>query len=271
MNTRIDLLPRLYRIALVATVAVAPLCSAFAGAPIIASGKQVATVHIPQQVTPTVTLNIRGDSQRVYFQWQASNLATLFQQFTTSLPTGKYVFQGVPGYVPTFGPYTISGTWTLMEAGVCSYKWCTDYTGSELAALFPSLAVQVINPKADTNAPTVSGGAILTPTAAISRHSTFEANLTVQDDVSGVIQAALSFSNGSKRYDFVIGGTLTTPVVASVTVPLLAVCDCHKSPAGAYNVIQIFVMDVAGNRSYISDPATISSLLGGQTSITLTN
>ena len=272
MNARIDLKPRLFSVVLSAAMAVAPFAAALAGAPFVSGGKLGPTVHVPQQVSPTVTLDIHGDAQSVFFYWQPPSGNTWDQTFFTSIPSGKYVFQASQGITSTFGPYTQAGTWTLTFVEVCGYKGCSEYSGSTLAGLFPSLNLLVVNPKSDTTPPTVSGGAILTPTVAISKHSIFEASLTVQDDVSGVTDATITFSNGGSGRDtsFVVGGTLTSPVVTAATVPFLTVCDCKKFAAGTYNAVEIYLRDSAGNYVAVTDPATISSLLGGQTSITLT-
>lgn len=273
MNVRIDLKPRLYSVVLGAAMAVAPFCAALAGAPFVSSGKLGPTVHIPQQVAPKVTLDVHGDAQYVYFYWQPPSGGTWEQTFYSSMPSGRYVFQAVQGISSTFGPYTQAGTWTLTFVEVCGYKGCSEYSGSTLAALFPSLTVLVVNPKSDTTAPTVSGGAILTPSVAISKHSIFEANLTVQDDVSGVVDASITFSNGASGRDtsFSVGGQLTSAVVAATTVPFLTVCDCKKFAPGTYSAVEIYLRDSAGNYVAVTDQDMISSLLGGQTSITLTD
>src|SRR5271165_2822637 len=145
MNARGDLQLRFYSIAFGATMAVAPVCSALAGAPFISSGKIGPTVHIPQQLSPKVTLDIHGIAQVVTFFWQAPTGQSGPQTFYTDLFSGRYVFQGSPGNAQMFGPYTQAGTWTLTEVEVCSYKGCTTYSGSALTALFPSQDLLVVN------------------------------------------------------------------------------------------------------------------------------
>ena len=273
MKARIDLPAHFYSFALAAAVAVAPFCGALAGAPVVASGKIGSTVHIPQQLSPKVTLDIHGDSQDEYFYWLMPNGQTIYQSFQTSQPSGRYAFQAAPGNGALFGTYAQAGTWTLTQVTVCSYKGCNSYSGTTLATLFPSLDLLVVNPKSDTTPPTVTAATILTPTVAISKHSVFEANLTVQDDVSGVVEAIIFFNNGvgGRGTSFTVGSSLPSPVVVSTAVPVLSVCDCKKFAAGAYNAVEIYLKDAAGNTTTVTDPATISSLLGGQTSITLTD
>jgi hypothetical protein len=271
MAAKIDFHRYFHGLALAAAMTAAPLCAALAGAPFVSSGRLGPPVHIPRQFAPKVMLDIHGVSQSVGFGWLAPAGQTFNQTFYSPLPSGRYAFQAAPNSGQAFGLYTQAGTWTLNAVSVCSYRGCNYYSGSTLSALFPSLALMVVNPNADITPPSVTAGTILTPTVAIARHSAIGASLTVQDDISGAINANIVFSNGTGKDNINVGGPLTSPVVSSATVSLTIICDCKNRPAGTYDAIAITVSDVAGNVFSVTDPATISSLLGGQTSITLTD
>jgi hypothetical protein len=246
--------------------------SALAATPSIISGRiETPVVRIlGNPGSPKIELRLRHGANTMQFNWNGPSGQVLPQYFYTQVGSGQQIYQSPPGQGGWFGLYAAAGTWTLASIYDCSIKDCTYYSGDSLAALFPSLTIQVVNPKSDTIPPSIMAATILTPTVTISGNATVQLALTLQDNLSGVSYAGITFGTGDKT-SFSVGNSTTYPVVKSAIYQMLASCNCAKMQPGVYPASQVLVQDSAGNKTTITDLATISALFNGQPNITLTN
>ena len=248
------------------------VASGFASAaepPILKSGKIDSTViHIgPRPRASKLTLDLYGLTNFVVFSWAGPAGLSLRDGFPVIDRSGQSVFDA-SGIGPTFSPYAAAGNWTLTMVELCFNRNCSVYSGDALSALFPSLNLTVVNPNTDTKPPTVSSAVVMTPAVVGSPYYfDVEVGMTMQDDVSGVTSATVAFSNGADG--FTVGGDLSHLINAPATYRLIG--SVYSSPAGTYTASQITLKDAAGNITTITDAPTISTLFGGQPTITVTN
>ena len=152
MSCRSRHFPRLPMALALACFTIAPLCGAAAQTeePYILSGKidspSIRITAVP--TAPKVTLDQRGEAGTFYFTWDGPAGQILHQSFYSLEFSGKHLFQASGGE-GTFSPFAAAGTWTLVGLELCSSKNCGYYSGASLAALFPSLTVQVTNSTGD--------------------------------------------------------------------------------------------------------------------------
>ncbi len=166
-----------------------------------------------------------------------------------------------------FGLYTQPGGWTLSGLTLFAKDGqIVNYNGTEIAALFPSLTVNVVNDGTpDVTAPAILNGSILTPTVSLSAASPiFAARLGVKDDVSGVASVSLGISGpaGSSINTNAYVAT-SAPVLKGSVIPYLQIQATY--PAGTYTITSVGACDVAQNCTYVTASADIASILGTTT------
>ena len=208
-----------------AATSFAALCSGLAPvgavaappAPTLISGKiDSQVIHIGAiPVAPRLTLDLHGETERVFLSYTGPNGQPFTDSFYSSEPSGKSTFDGV-AVGGTFSPYAPPGTWTLSTVEICSDKACNTYTGSTLAPLFPSLTFTVINSHYDNTPPTINSAVIETPTISASNTAKIEVDTNLQDDMSGVVTAEIEFNNGSD-YNLLVENQLTYPIKSAAS------------------------------------------------------
>ena len=260
-----------------AATSFAALCSGLAPvgavaappAPTLISGKiDSQVIHIGAiPVAPKLTLDLHGETERVFLSYTGPNGQPFTDSFYSSEPNGKSTFDGV-AVGGTFSPYAPPGTWTLSTVELCSAKACSGYTGSTLAPLFPSLTFTVVNSHYDNTPPTINSAVIETPTIPASNNAKIEVDTNLQDDRSGVVQAEIEFNNGSD-YNLLVGNQLTYPIKSAAPYKLVDYCRCKGYPTGTYTAVRLIIRDAAGNTTLITDAGQISTLFNGQTTITV--
>ena len=168
-----------------------------------------------------------------------------------------------------FSLYAQPGVWTMTFAGIeDNSQLLTYYMGSNLAALFPSLTMNVYNNnKPDFTPPTFSTGTIVTPTVDASGTTAyFKVSLKVADDVSGVsnIYIELQAPNGFQTF---ARANIPAPTKAGMVT---ASANIEGGAAGTWNIIGIQIEDAAGNEAEDFTAADIMKAFG-TTSFTVTN
>jgi hypothetical protein len=249
-----------------------PAAPALADAPPRITAGKILTPEIrlsSSPVAPKIELHIHGATTNVEFDWAGPNNGALAQYISAPAARGKTIYQTSYASGFQFPPYTAAGTWTMSAAAICFYSNCNYYSGSDLTALFPSLTLQVVNPKSDITPPSVTAANILTPTVVKSHFTAIQIAFTLGDNLSGVQSIAVEFGSGAKT-SFRIFSDTSYPVVKPTSYNFLAYCDCQKLAPGTYPVTYVLIQDDAGNYTQISDAASIAALFNGQPNVTLT-
>lgn len=164
------------------------------------------------------------------------------------------------------GLYAEPGIWRLSSiALISSDGTLIPYDSGQLAALFPSTAVQVTNKTPDVTAPTAGAGSILTPNVVLSSASPFFAvNLAVADERSGVASVTVAFVGppGSNAY---LGArtALTLPVASGTVTPYARLP--LGTITGTYTITSFSVCDAAGNCLIKTQPSDMTATFGTTT------
>ena len=167
--------------------------------------------------------------------------------------------------------YSEPGNWTVSSVDIFANDGSRiPYTGSQLAALFPSVTVAVTNDGTpDTTPPTVSHGRILTPTVSLSSPSPFfAASLTVADDLSGVASASVELSSDSGGFG--AGTQLLAPVVMGKVTAFAQLQPGFAMP-GTYTITGLYVCDVAQNCFSTFGAAGVQKVFGANVTVQVTN
>ncbi len=169
------------------------------------------------------------------------------------------------------GIYSEPGAWTLTSILLIAKDNTTvSYTGTQLAALFPSLAVNVTNNGTpDTTPPTISHGLILTPTVSISgANPYFAARMAVADTISGVADASIGFNAPAPNGGFPMGGSAYVTTLAPLgqgDVTAVSQAFTTGAPTGTYTITNYTVCDYANNCLFETTPAEIKKRFGTTT------
>ena len=238
-----------------------------------------ATVDVTKPpAAPKVQLHLKGGPAYFSFTWIGPSGEAFTQAFRGNPAPSTETFQGLDPIAPestapknVFGLYTEPGTWTLSSLYICSLANCVTYTSSQLAALFDGLTFQVTNPNPpDITPPVIAGAKITTPTVSISGGGKLAIEMGVTDNLSGVSQvevdASLSQSFSYVSAYFFVDSTVFLRGNLALTGTIQS-----GSPTGTYTVSRIFLRDVAGNQTYVTDPAELSKLFRGNSTFTVVN
>lgn len=228
--------------------------------------------------SPTVTLTIGGGAQTLYFDYQGPSGEPFYQSFYTPNvfpPTVKlqgYLPSAIGGpvYETSFNLYAEPGTWTLVEATVCSGVGvnCSAYTGTQLKSLFNSLTVTVINHDTpDITSPTLKRGEIVTESVSLSHGPPLEIDIGGTDNVSGIAAVSAGAFNGN----YGIGTSSPPPLRRILRGSLPSTTSFQQNaPIGTYTVKSVSLTDVAGNSVMVSDPTAIKAAFHGHITFEVT-
>lgn len=246
--------PRRFRMsafALFGGIALSGACMAGTAAPTLSAG------HI---LTSTVDVSKAPGAPAISITYAApGNLGQIGMYFDS--PSGQiyhvsfYSGQHVPntgtivvsGASEPMSRYAAPGTWTLYDIDLYdqSNKY-TRYTGSNLAARFPSLTFTVVNTlSSDAAAPTVTSGKILTPSVSLASRKPALISVAVKDNLSGT--GYLCFVAQSSNGGYVMGGNFTySPILNGTLITQVNPSDSGAGP-GTYTITDYDVCDLANN------------------------
>jgi hypothetical protein len=230
-------------------------------------------------LTPSVSVRTAPGYGLFSFTFNAPGYYN-YNNFVFTGPSGQEVVAGYaispPGAEKTgsivffnpFSIYTQPGTWTLTLAQIGDLSGnVTNYTGAQLAALFPSLTLKIVNtgPYGRTP-PTVTSGKIETPKVSLSSASPFfRATLAATDDLSGV-EASYIYLNepdGTAYPGFTL--LLQTTQGLKVNAEAGALLNTPGLPTGTWSITGYSVCNVAGNCITVTDTATLKQQFGTTT------
>ncbi len=165
-----------------------------------------------------------------------------------------------------FGFYSEPGAWTLSEIVLVPKTGNpVSYSGSQLAALFPSIVINVTNPGTpDVTPPKIGHGKVLTPTVSLSSASPyFAARLKVSDSNSGVSNIYMSFNAPDGSFGYGAYSTILSPVNKGSVIASMMFQP--TAPTGTYTIASLSVCDVANNCAEETAPEDIQKTLGTTT------
>jgi len=242
--------------------------------PTISSGK-ILTPTVDVQTAPA------APAISVTFKTGAAGLESIYAYFYPSTSGGSFTEEYSVPYQskgPTkgtiamqsghFSLYAAPGNWTLSYLYIYDQAGNATYYGpSQLASLFPSVAIAVTNNgTTDANPPTVSAGAILTPKVSLSSaHPTFDVSLTLADDVSGVAETVIFLTPPGVSGGCGYNNYPPSPVLSG-TITNYGSLACFGTPStGTWTIDGYLVCDAAGNCLDDQSPADVKALFGKNT------
>jgi hypothetical protein len=233
-------------------------------------------------LTPSISVAVAPATPAMTFKFSAAGYFNYAYFFFTG-PSGQMLNFGygvAPPGAETAGTitfanagsplsiYTQPGIWKMTSAYIVDLAGNqTNYTQSQLAALFPSLTLTIANPNpVDLIAPVVSSGKIETPTISLSSATPFvKVALTATDNLSGIYSTYLSLTEpGGVAYPgnaFVIQPTQTKAQTAIAG----ALLSATGLPTGTWTISSYTICDVAQNCLTQSNAATLKQQLGATT------
>jgi len=255
-----------------ATPAPAPAVSTNATTiqPSITGGAIVSTTLTVGQATsiPTVQVSYKtgakglGGLELVFTSPNGSESLTI-SYAPHGLTTGGTVTVAQPTNVPS---YTQPGQWQLVAAYIEDYAGnFVSYSQSQLAALFPVTAINVVNNgPVDITPPVVTAGKILTPSVSLSSPlPVFAASLTGSDDVSGMYAPFVGILPPGGSFSQVDQITMPFPLLAGTGTAYSTVFP--GQPTGTWSISFYALCDVAGNCFTDQSPTDIQNLFGTTT------
>ena len=193
----------------------------------------------------------------VYFENGLTSGKTKIQPFFTSLGEG-------------FNAYSAPGTWTLdfLEIGDKAGH-CTLYGNAALTKLVPHATIDVVNSGTpDTEAPKITAAEITTSTVSRSAANAWvRVNITVSDNLSGVVEASASFETSSSNY---LNPGISPPYSVLNGVVVAAAPIDPSVAKGTYKVDELYACDAAYNCVDIDSSSTLNTLFGGKTTFQIT-
>jgi hypothetical protein len=233
-------------------------------------------------LTPNVDITVAPGEVGLELQLNSGTVGIADVIVQMAAPSGLHVVYtdySFPQYPPTprkrllavniggFNLYAESGPWAIVDVALVSDDGTNIvYSGNQLAALFPSLIVNVTNPNpADITKPTFGMGKILTPTISLSAAAPyFAAKLAVADNLSGVGSLELGIVDPNGR-ELVPGArfALAAPILRGTLVPAAGISK--NAPTGTYTIQNINVCDWAGNCLNDTNAADIQNAFGATT------
>lgn len=167
---------------------------------------------------------------------------------------------GTPPY------YTQPGQWQLVAAYMADYAGdFVSYTQAQLAALFPVPYITFVNNgPVDITPPTVTSGAILTPTVSLSSPvPVFEATLTGMDDVSGLYQPYVGVEPPGGSYSQVDQAPMPFPLLKGTGTAYSTLFT--GQPTGTWSIAFYAFCDLAGNCLSDTNAQDVQNLFGTTT------
>ena len=177
--------------------------------------------------------------------------------------THDHVKVAQPGSVPY---YSQPGQWMLTAAYLGDYSGnYASYTQAQLAALFPTPYITVVNNgPIDITPPTVKSGKVLTPTVSLSSPvPVFEATLTGRDDLSGLYAPYVGIEQPGGSYSLVDNALMPFPLKSGTGTAYSTVYA--GAPTGTWTITFYAFCDVAGNCFTDSSAADVQTLFGTTT------
>jgi hypothetical protein len=246
-----------------------------------AAGRTVAppAITAAKILTPSVSVRTAPGYGLFSFTFTAPGYYN-YNNFIFTGPSGQTVDVGYSiappgaekaGSIVFFNPfsiYTQPGTWTLTEAQIGDLLGnVTVYSGTKLAALFPSLTLKIVNtgPYGST-APTVTSGKIETPKVSLSgKLPFFRATLAATDDLSGIESTYIYLNepDGTAYPGFPLILQTTQGLKVNATAGVLL--NTPGLPTGTWSVTGYSVCNVAGNCLTETDAATLKQQFGTTT------
>ncbi len=176
------------------------------------------------------------------------------------------VLPSIGGPSSDFGLYTENGIWTLSQIVIQGNNGNQiTYSAKDLASLFPSVAVDIVNRgSVDLTPPTVGAGTIVTPTVSLSGASpVFVASLDVADNLSGVRSVDLSISGPGTGFNVGSYAQITGPLLKGQAYSTLPIGGTF--PTGTYTINGFTVCDYAGNCAPFNSAAEVKATFGTTT------
>ncbi len=237
-------------------------------------------------LTPTIDVTKAPGAPAVELTLHAGTVGAQYVTLGIESPTGMHSYQNSGGIQISAYPrepakqtlklqlgypfgsggsslYTAPGAWQLYTLMIYSNDGTViTYTGQALAALFPSLVVNVQNSGTpDTTPPSIGKGTILTPSVSASSTSPYFAfRLPVHDNLSGVSYVNANVVNEAGNSGFATQSNIGLPVV-STNVVSYAMLPADTAP-GTYTITNVFACDAAANCNVLNTPAEIEAALG---------
>ncbi|HZM07707.1 MAG TPA: hypothetical protein VFC11_04535, partial [Methylocella sp.] len=147
--------------------------------------------------------------------------------------------------------YQQAGVYKLTAATIADEVGnSTDYTEAQLASVFPTQALRVINPGAsDGTPPKVLSGKIVTPTVSLSAvRPVFAVDFTVSDTVSGVARASLVLTAPDGLSSTQAYGAPASPITKTGTLRAAANFAYNTNSRGTGTITNILISDYANNQ-----------------------
>jgi hypothetical protein len=207
------------------------------------------------------------------YQWFTTYYQAIFPESTGGVATLENGYQS-GFYNFTFSLpslYAAAGPWHIYSIAITDWQGqVVTYTGDQLASLFPSLILNVVNNGAsDSVPPTISAGKLLTPTVQLSSaNPVFEAQLAAKDNLSGVAQdytgMTLVTPDGTSFY--YTGSNATEPLLSgTVTTGIDFAVQNNAPPTGTWTIGGYVACDVVHNCTPDTSPEDIKALFGTTT------
>jgi hypothetical protein len=255
--------------------------------PTIISGKLLTTTLEATQAPATPQVSFKYSSPGLLYYVKFAFMSPNGQQvldtiYTTSVPTSKAgklvvensydVLQPQAEYYQYLGLYAQQGPWTLVDAFILDEAGnYTSYSASQIAALFPSVTLNVTNAGTpDSTPPTVSAGKLLTPTVKLgSPRPYFRVQLSAADDISGVAIVEILVTDPDNGR-WISSGSPPSPFLSGNVIAGTNFAADGAVPTGSWTITGYEVCDVAGNCLADANESDVQALLG-TTSFEVTN
>jgi hypothetical protein len=244
-----------------------------ASPPAIVSGKILSSTLDVTKAPAAAKLRFKytspGYLEGGYFEFVSpSGYQYYYTSFYDGFPSSKGGSATIQEGYNALGLYAEAGPWTLTYAYIYDFdETYAEYTASQLAGLFPSVTMNVVNHgKPDGVAPTVSSGKLLTPKVKLNaKLPVFKAQLTASDKISGVTTLYLYLEPPSEDYYYLAEGTIPVPVYdGSITTGIdLGLYD--NVPTGTWTIFAYYICDGANICFEDDSSADIKSLFGTTT------
>lgn len=243
--------------------------------PSLASGPVLVSGRI---LTPVLRVGLAPDTPRILIGFAApAGLQSARFEFTS--PDGTASFQtGYGASVPQwtsgnliienpgddFGLYAAPGTWTMSYAFLCDWaNVCAEYSGAQVATLFPSASFTVKNlNQADTAPPSLISARLLTPKIGLSSASPYLKILVSASDAgTGVALTSVDLLGPDNSSSSVIGVPPAPARNAEILVGQ-SFAQVQNVKTGIWTVSSICASDVAKNTYCTQSAAEVQALLG---------
>ena len=271
----------------IALSGITSLASAQSSPPSIVSGevltKTVNVIRAPaapavrvqystQDGLASIDLQFASDvtSQTVDISFNAPQGSPKSASGTIVLQTPNEPHPPIAAIIPTtLGLYAATGTWTLVSAKITDQSGhTTTYVKYQLSAIFPTPSFQVINPAGqDITPPSFVSGTLLTPTVSLSSaEPALQMKLDVTDDRSGVtwVQLTLAPPGSYTAENLSLSQSEAPRPIRSGSLFATALLYA-AAPVGTWQILEVYMCDVAGNCNAVNGKTQVTQLLGTST------